>query len=207
QLIGLLRNDARASVASLAKALRVARGTVQNRMARLAANGTILGYTVRLKPDVEEPRMRAFMTVAVEGNQVDAVIKALRADPSVAVPGRGGAASRTGSRARGRGDPARGGKLHRLAGGAGAPIPSRGPLPDLRRVHPPGHRPPGHPDQHRRDGGAHHSRGALRLLPRPPAASGPSGEPLDDGHVRLAAAFAHGLQAVASSAPLELVQE
>src|SRR5947199_328300 len=65
QLIGLLRNDARASVASLAKALRVARGTVQNRMARLAANGTILGYTVRLKPDVEEPRMRAFMTVAV----------------------------------------------------------------------------------------------------------------------------------------------
>src|SRR5438132_7175983 len=43
-------------------------------------------------------------------------------------------------------------------------------------------------------GGAHHSRGALRLLPRPPAASGPSGEPLDDGHVRLAAAFAHGLQ-------------
>ncbi|TLY82882.1 MAG: Lrp/AsnC family transcriptional regulator [Gammaproteobacteria bacterium] len=84
QLIGLLRNDARASVASLAKALRVARGTVQNRMARLAANGTILGYTVRLKPDVEEPRMRAFMTVAVEGNQVDAVIKALRGDPSVA---------------------------------------------------------------------------------------------------------------------------
>ena len=49
QLIGLLRNDARASVASLAKALGVARGTVQNRMARLAANGTIVGYTVRLQ--------------------------------------------------------------------------------------------------------------------------------------------------------------
>jgi len=59
QLIGLLRNDARASVASLAKKLGVARGTVQNRMARLAANGTILGYTVRLKPDAAEPRVRA----------------------------------------------------------------------------------------------------------------------------------------------------
>ena len=35
QLIALLRNDARASVASLAKALGVSRGTVQNRMARL----------------------------------------------------------------------------------------------------------------------------------------------------------------------------
>jgi DNA-binding Lrp family transcriptional regulator len=67
-LIALLRNDARASVASLAKALGVARGTVQNRMGRLAANGTIVGYTVRLKPDVEDVR-GAFMTVAVEGNR------------------------------------------------------------------------------------------------------------------------------------------
>jgi DNA-binding Lrp family transcriptional regulator len=84
RLIGLLRGDARASVASLAKALGVARGTVQNRMSRLAADGTIIGYTVRLKPDVEEQRMRAFMTVSVEGNQVDAVLKSLRGDPSVA---------------------------------------------------------------------------------------------------------------------------
>jgi DNA-binding Lrp family transcriptional regulator len=83
QLIGLLRNNARASVASLAKGLGVARGTVQNRMSRLEANGTIVGYTVRLKPDVEEQRMRAFMTVAVEGNQQDAVIKALRGEPAV----------------------------------------------------------------------------------------------------------------------------
>jgi len=84
QLIGLLRSDARASVASLARTLRVSRGTVQNRLARLEADGVIVGYTVRLKPDVEEQRMRAFMTVAVEGNQVDTVIKALRGDPAVA---------------------------------------------------------------------------------------------------------------------------
>ena len=84
QLIGLLRNDARASVASLAKVLGVARGTVQNRMARLAASGTIVGYTVRLKPDIGVERIRAFMTVAVEGNQVDTVIKALRGEPAVA---------------------------------------------------------------------------------------------------------------------------
>ena len=83
QLIALLRNDARASVATLAKALHVARGTVQNRMARLLASGTIVGYTVRLKPDVEEQRIRAFTTVAVEGNQVDAVIRALRGEPAV----------------------------------------------------------------------------------------------------------------------------
>ena len=82
-LMGLLRADARAPVATLAKALGVSRGTVQNRMARLARSGTIIGYTVRLKPDVEEQRMRALMTVAVEGNKLDAVIKSLRGEPAV----------------------------------------------------------------------------------------------------------------------------
>jgi DNA-binding Lrp family transcriptional regulator len=84
QLISILRNDARTSVASLAKALRVSRGTIQNRMARLESDGTIASYTIRLKPAVEEHRIRALMTVAVEGNRVDSVIKALRGDPAVA---------------------------------------------------------------------------------------------------------------------------
>ena len=84
QLLAQLRGDARASVASLAKKLGVARGTVQNRMARLEADGTIVGYTVRLKPDIQEQQVRALMTIAVEGNQVDAVVKALRGEPSVA---------------------------------------------------------------------------------------------------------------------------
>ncbi len=83
RLLALLRSGARASVASLAKRLGVARGTVQNRMARLESDGTIVGYTVRLKPDVQEHRIRALMTIAVEGNQVDAVVKALRGEPDV----------------------------------------------------------------------------------------------------------------------------
>lgn len=84
RLLALLRNDARESVASLAKKLGVARGTVQNRMARLEADGTIVGYTVRLKPDIQEQQIRALMTIAVEGNQVDSVVKALRGEPAVA---------------------------------------------------------------------------------------------------------------------------
>ena len=83
QLIGLLRANARASVASLAKKLRVARGTVQNRIAKLEKDGTILGYTVRLKPQTEEHRIAALMTVAVEGNRTDEVVRALRGDPAV----------------------------------------------------------------------------------------------------------------------------
>jgi DNA-binding Lrp family transcriptional regulator len=83
QLISALRDNARTSVASLAKSLRVARGTVQNRLAKLESDGTITGYTVRLKPQAEEHRIRALMTIAVEGNRSDEVIRALRGDPAV----------------------------------------------------------------------------------------------------------------------------
>ena len=83
QLLSLLRDDARASVASLAKVLRVSRGTVQNRLSRLESDGTITGYTVRLKPQAESHRIRAFMTVAVQGNRIDTLLVALRGDPAV----------------------------------------------------------------------------------------------------------------------------
>ena len=83
RLIALLRDNARASVASLAKVLRVARGTVQNRLARLEGEGTIVGYTVRLRPQVEEHGICALMTLSVEGNRTETVLKALRGDPAV----------------------------------------------------------------------------------------------------------------------------
>jgi len=83
RLLALLREDARASIASLAKKLGVARGTVQNRLSRLEHDGTVVGYSVRLKPQVEEHRIRALMTIAVEGNRIDVVIAALRGDPAV----------------------------------------------------------------------------------------------------------------------------
>jgi DNA-binding Lrp family transcriptional regulator len=83
QLIGLLRDNARTPVAALAKTLRVARGTVQNRLAKLERNGTIAGYTVRLRPDAEPQRIRAWMNIAVEGNAAPQVIQALRGDPVV----------------------------------------------------------------------------------------------------------------------------
>lgn len=83
QLIARLRANARATVASLAKELKVARGTVQNRISKLERDGTIVGYTVRLKPQTEAHRIAALMTIAVEANQLDAVIRTLRGDPAV----------------------------------------------------------------------------------------------------------------------------
>lgn len=83
ELIGLLRDNARAPVVALAKKLRVARATVQNRLARLEQDGTIVGYTLRLKPAAEGPRVRAMMTVAVEGNRATEVLAQLRGHPNV----------------------------------------------------------------------------------------------------------------------------
>jgi DNA-binding Lrp family transcriptional regulator len=83
RLIALLYENARLPVATLAQLLKVSRGTVQNRIDRLIAEGVIGGFTLRLKPDAEPQRVRAITMVAVEGEHATAVIKALRAIPEV----------------------------------------------------------------------------------------------------------------------------
>src|ERR1700680_1238918 len=83
QLLSLLRDNARLSMAALAKALGVARGTVQNRLARMEKDGTIVGYTVQLKPQDEDQRIRALMTVCGGGKRTDEVLRTLRGDPAV----------------------------------------------------------------------------------------------------------------------------
>lgn len=84
QLIALLRADARMSVADLAHRLDVSRATVTNRMRKLEQAQVIVGYTVRLKPEAEPDRIRAWMGVLVEGNQGRAVIASLLGEPGVA---------------------------------------------------------------------------------------------------------------------------
>jgi len=83
QLIALMRDNARMSVVALAQKLRVARATVQNRISKLEDDGTIVGYTVRLRPDAESHRIRAMMSIEVVGSQGDAVRRSLRGHPNV----------------------------------------------------------------------------------------------------------------------------
>ena len=83
QLLALLRDNARISVIALAKKLHVSRGTVQNRISKLEDSGVIVGYTVRLKPEAELHRIRAWMNIAVEGNKAVSVIQALRGEPNI----------------------------------------------------------------------------------------------------------------------------
>ena len=83
RLLALLRHDARAPIADLAKALAVSRGTITNRMAKLQREGVITGYTVRLRPDSTPDEIRAWTSLAVEGHQ-QRVIQALLGEPGVA---------------------------------------------------------------------------------------------------------------------------
>jgi DNA-binding Lrp family transcriptional regulator len=84
RLLALLRADSREPVASLAAKLKVSRGTVQNRINRmLAPGGAIQGFTVRTRPELEANRIRAVMTIAIEGERSRAVVKALRGLPEV----------------------------------------------------------------------------------------------------------------------------
>jgi DNA-binding Lrp family transcriptional regulator len=82
RLIGLLRENARATVLELAQALGVARATVQNRMRRLERDGVILGYTVRLQAPGALAPIRALMSILVEGDG-DALIPQIQAEPAV----------------------------------------------------------------------------------------------------------------------------
>ena len=83
RLLALLRADARAPVAALAAQLKVSRGTVQNRIDRMRERGEIQGFTVRTRPDVEAQRVRAIMTIAVEGERGPRVLRALHGFPEV----------------------------------------------------------------------------------------------------------------------------
>jgi len=84
QLLSLLRQNARLSVAALAAKLAVSRGTVTNRLRRLENDNVIVGYTVRLRPDVPQSEIKAWMSIAVEGNQTRTVIASLLGEPGVA---------------------------------------------------------------------------------------------------------------------------
>ena len=83
QLLALLRGDARASVATLATKLKVARGTVSNRIARLEDQGVITGYTVRLRPDQMPDEIVAWMSITVEGNRTREVVAMLLGEPGI----------------------------------------------------------------------------------------------------------------------------
>ncbi len=83
RLLSLLRENARLSVAQLAKQLGVSRGTVQNRIDKLVEQRVLLGFTVRTASEAAAYRVRAVMLISVEGDRSDAILKTLRGYPEI----------------------------------------------------------------------------------------------------------------------------
>jgi DNA-binding Lrp family transcriptional regulator len=83
RLVTLLRHNGRRSISDLAVDLGVSRATVRARMERLERTGAILGYTVILRADAFDQRVRGVMMIEVEGHAADRVIRALGGFPEV----------------------------------------------------------------------------------------------------------------------------
>ena len=85
RLVSLLRDNARLPVASIAANCGYfTRPTVQNRIDRLIRDGTITGFTIKLRPDAEPAAINAIMMIEIEGERSEHILKALRGFPEVA---------------------------------------------------------------------------------------------------------------------------
>ena len=78
-IIGLLSADARMSVATLARRMKVARSTVQARLERLETTGVIAGYTLKLGEAARQGRLRASVLLTIEPRAQAAIITRLKA--------------------------------------------------------------------------------------------------------------------------------
>lgn len=82
-LIALLRENARAPIADLARRLGVSRTTVQSRLERLESRGVIAGYSVKLSSDHEKGLVRVHILVTVPPKLAVSVTAELRRIPEV----------------------------------------------------------------------------------------------------------------------------
>lgn len=82
-LLSLLRENARASTALIARRLGLSRTTVQSRIEKLEREGVISGYTVRIDDEYERGQIRAHIMITVHPKQAVSVAAALRAMPEL----------------------------------------------------------------------------------------------------------------------------
>ncbi|MEZ7813114.1 MAG: Lrp/AsnC family transcriptional regulator [Paracoccaceae bacterium] len=65
-IIALLSADARLSLATMARRLKIARSTLQARLERLEGTKVIAGYTIKLGEGAREQRLRVTVLVSIE---------------------------------------------------------------------------------------------------------------------------------------------
>ena len=84
-LLALLRDDARAPTAVLARKLKLSRTTVQSRMERLQRQRVISGFTITVPDELEANLVRAHVLITLAAKRSGAIEVALRKIPEVRV--------------------------------------------------------------------------------------------------------------------------
>lgn len=82
-LLARLRENARAPVAELARALGLSRTTVQSRIARLERSGVVAGYTVKVSDAYARGEVQAYVMITVSPRKSGVVTGAARKLPEV----------------------------------------------------------------------------------------------------------------------------
>ncbi len=82
-ILTLLGADARMSVATLARKLKVARSTIPARLERLETTGVIAGYTLKLGEAARQGRLRASVLLTIEPRAQAAILQRLKALPEI----------------------------------------------------------------------------------------------------------------------------
>jgi DNA-binding Lrp family transcriptional regulator len=82
-LIAILRENARAPTAEIARRLGVSRTTVQSRLERLERRGVIAGYTLRLSEEQTRSLLRAHILLTIVPKLIGEVEAGLREIPAV----------------------------------------------------------------------------------------------------------------------------
>lgn len=78
-ILAHLSQDARMSLAVLARRMKVARSTIQARVERLESSGVIAGYTVRLGETARTSRIRASVLLSIEPRSQPGILSRLKA--------------------------------------------------------------------------------------------------------------------------------
>lgn len=82
-IVAQLAADARVSLSTLARRLKIARSTLQSRVERLEASGVITGYTVKLGESGRRGQIRATVLLTIDLRMQAGIVNRLKAMPEV----------------------------------------------------------------------------------------------------------------------------
>lgn len=82
-IITLLKTDARMSLSTLARRLKIARSTLQARIERLETGGIIAGYTITLGKGADPNPLRASLLISIDPRAQGTVLQKLKSIPEI----------------------------------------------------------------------------------------------------------------------------